>query len=118
MLMRTRESCGFEGPKRFTMALPVKFGGLEKTERLTGLVYVYEQLWPVATGIDNGPVFSDLCSPLAAALGQEASPSPTHNVAHSYHHHLIMHLAHEVKVVSTKNPKVKARPSPAGYRLL
>lgn len=74
MLMRTRESCGFEGPKRFTMALPVKFGGLEKTERLTGLVYVYEQLWPVATGIDNGPVFSDLCSPLGCCPGPGGKP--------------------------------------------
>lgn len=80
-------------------------------------VYVREQPWPAATSVDRGQpsLIQVHTKPLPRV--QEASPSRAHSVARSYHHHLIMHLAHKCKMVPTEYRKIMARPSQAGCAL-
>lgn len=79
--------------------------------------YVREQPWPAATSVDRGQpsLIQVHTKPLPRV--QEASPSRAHSVARSYHHHLIMHLAHKCKMVPTEYRKITARPSQAGCPL-
>lgn len=66
-------------------------------------VDVHEQPWPAPTSVDREQptliqVYTKALPPRPVP---EGGPSRAHKVAWSYHHHLIMYLAHNCKATLT-----------------